>query len=131
MKVLVVDDDSANRTILKAYLRDKAETVDTAANGREAVEAFIRALDQGASYNLVCMDIMMPGMDGHEALKRIRQIENERRVAPGQEIKALVITCLEDQKNVCQAFFHGQATCYLTKPLNKEDFRQALASIGV
>lgn len=129
MKVLIVDDDHANRTILEAYLRKKAETIHTAADGREAVQAYVRALEQGEPYQLVCMDIMMPGMDGQEALKRIRQAEAERGVPPGQEVKVLMITCLGDQKNVCQAFFQGQATCYLTKPVDKDAFWQAIESV--
>jgi len=129
MKVLVVDDDLANRTILEAYLRKMDAAVHLAAGGQEAVDAFTRALDEQSPFHLVCMDIMMPGMDGQEALQRIRQIESERGVQPGKEVKALVITCLGDQKNVCQAFFRGQATCYLTKPVTREAFVQAIESI--
>lgn len=129
MKVLVVDDDHANRTILQAYLEKLDAGVHLAADGQEAVDAFTRALDEQEPFDLICMDIMMPGMNGQEALQRIRQIETERGVAPGQEAKALMITCLGDQKNVCQAFFHGHATHYLTKPVSKEAFFEAIQCI--
>lgn len=129
MKILIVDDDPGNRTILEAYLRDRAEVIHSAANGHEAVQAFTSALDEKAPYSLVCMDIMMPGMDGQEALQSIRRIERERGVPPGMEVKALMISCLGDQKNVCQAFFHGQATSYLTKPVTRDALHKALEEI--
>ena len=132
MKVLIVDDDMANRVVLQAFLRDKASHINMAANGEEAVQAFTMALDEQNPYTLIIMDFMMPGKDGHEALKAIRKLEKDRGVAaPGDEVKVIMVSCLDDQKNVCQAFFHGMATCYLTKPLSKEGLDTALGRISL
>lgn len=131
MKVLIVDDDLANLVVMQAYLRDRASRINMATNGEEAVQAFAAALDEKEPYTLILMDIMMPVMDGHEALQAIRKLEKDRGVAPGEEVKVIMVSCLEDQKNVCQAFFHGMATCYLTKPLSREGFETALAGISL
>jgi two-component system, chemotaxis family, chemotaxis protein CheY len=56
-------------------------------------------------------------------------MEQDKDVPPGQETKVIMISCLEDQKNVCHAFFHGQATCYLTKPVSKQDLEAAMSDI--
>ncbi len=131
MKLLIVDDDLANRVVMQSFMREKASLINMAANGEEAVQAFTMALDEQDPYTLILMDIMMPVMDGHEALQAIRKMEKERGVAPGSEVKVIMVSCLEDQKNVCQAFFHGMATCYLTKPLSKEGLDTALGSISL
>ncbi|PTN38636.1 response regulator [Desulfonatronum sp. SC1] len=131
MKVLIVDDDLANRVVLQSFLRDKASRINMAANGEEAVQAFVMALDEQAPYTLILMDIIMPVMDGHGALETIREAEKDRGVSPGSEVKVIMVSCLEDQKNVCQAFFHGMATCYLTKPLSKEGLETALSGISL
>ncbi len=131
MKVLIVDDDLANRVVMQSFMREKASRINMAANGEEAVQAFATALDEQDPYTLILMDIMMPVMDGHDALKAIRKEEKDRDVPPGSEVKVIMVSCLEDQKNVCQAFFQGMATCYLTKPLSKEGLDTALGSISL
>ncbi|WP_031388031.1 response regulator [Desulfonatronum thiodismutans] len=131
MKVLIVDDDLANRVVMQSFMREKASHINMAANGEEAVQAFVMALDEQNPYSLILMDIMMPVMDGQEALKAIRKLEKDRGVPPGGEVKVIMVSCLEDQKNVCQAFFQGMATCYLTKPLSKEGLETALGSISL
>ena len=86
MRVLVVEDDFTSRKILQKILGPYGE-VDIAVNGLEAVEAFTQSLNDAKPYDLVCMDIMMPEMDGQTALKRIRALEKERGVAPSGEAK--------------------------------------------
>ena len=67
MKTLIVEDEPTSRLLLQAILSGYGDC-DIATDGEEAVEAFRSALEQGVPYNLVCMDIMMPKLDGHEAL---------------------------------------------------------------
>lgn len=128
MKSLVVDDELASRSKLQKVM-ETFGPCDAVENGDEAVLAFIKALRDDDPYHVILMDIMMPVMDGQEALQRIRKVEKERGVAPGKEVRVIVISSLDDQKNVCDAFFRGLATHYLTKPVSREALIETLESI--
>ena len=117
MKILIADDDQLSQIALKATLGPYGECV-CAANGREAVDLFTLAMDAGEPFSVVFMDIQMPVMDGHAALAAIRELERSRGAQPGNEAKAVMITCHDDVKNVATSFFHGGVTCYFTKPLH-------------
>ena len=77
MKTLIVEDDFTSRLILQTFLSRYGEC-HIAVNGKEAVEAYRSALISGQVYDLVCMDIMMPQMDGREAVRQVRALEEER-----------------------------------------------------
>ena len=130
MRILIVDDELVSRSKLEKIMK-RFGACDLAENGDQAVTAVRRSLEEQTPYDMVLMDLIMPVMDGHEALKRIRALEKEHDVRPGMETRIIVISSLEDQKNVCRAFFHGQATSYLTKPVNKEKLLEAMAAIGI
>ena len=117
MKILIVDDDQLSQITLRGTLAPYGQCV-CAGNGREGVDLFTLALDEGKPFSVVFMDIQMPVMDGHAALAAIRELEQARGVCPGQEAKAVMITCHDDVKNVATSFFRGNATCYFTKPLH-------------
>jgi len=130
MRFLVVEDDFTSRKLLQQILSPYGD-VDMAENGQIAVEAFESALNNGASYTLVCMDIMMPEMDGQEALKKIRAIEKAKGISAAQESKIIMTTALDDPKNVVEAYYKGGATSYVPKPLDTQLFLQLLKNIGL
>ncbi len=125
MKILIVDDDHLSQVALAATMsRFGACTCES--NGRDGLARFEQALDAGEPFDLVFMDIQMPVMDGQTALAAIRDLERARKVPPGQEAKAVMVTCFDDIKNVSASFFRGQATCYFTKPI---DMRRMVAEL--
>ncbi|GFK92598.1 Transcriptional activator protein CzcR [Fundidesulfovibrio magnetotacticus] len=130
MKALVVEDDFASRKLLQKILAPYGDA-DIAVNGLEAIDAFKRALDEEAPYDLICMDIMMPEMDGQEALKKIRAIERERKIPPLQEAKVIMTTALDDPKNVVEAYYKGGATSYVPKPIDKQMLLHLLKNLGL
>ena len=129
MRVLVVEDDFISRRLLCRYLQAHAEC-DVAVNGNEAIGAFKQALMAGGRYDLVCLDIMMPGMDGQETLKRLRALEREHGVAETERARVIMTTALEDHDNVMAAFTNA-CDGYVVKPIEKRKFLETLQDIGL
>jgi two-component system chemotaxis response regulator CheY len=130
MRVLVVEDDFTSRKVLQKILSPFGE-VDIAVNGLEAVEAFESALGDERPYDLICMDIMMPEMDGQEALKQIRTVEKAHNIRPADEVKVIMTTALDDPKNVVEAYYKGGATSYVPKPIDKHMVLHLLKNLGL
>ena len=115
LRALLVEDDFTNRLLLQTFLIRYGEC-HIAANGREAVEAFRSALESGQKYDLICMDIMMPEMDGQTAVREIRALEEARGTRSTQGAKIIMTTALFDVENVVESY---KALCdaYLCKPI--------------
>jgi two-component system, chemotaxis family, chemotaxis protein CheY len=127
MKTLIVEDDFTSRLLFQEFLKSYGQS-HIAVNGREAIEAVCRALEAGEPYDLMCLDIMMPEMDGQEALKQIRKQEEIRGILPPDGVKVVMTTALDDIKNVLTAY-HGLCDAYLTKPIRKEDLLNELRKL--
>jgi len=117
MKTLIVEDDFTSRLLLQEILKHHGPA-HVAVDGKEAVEAVSAALESGEPYDLVCIDIMMPEMDGQQALKQIRALEEAKGILSTDGAKIIMTTALGDMKNVMTAF-SGLADSYLVKPIDK------------
>lgn len=127
MKALIVEDEFVNRVVLQELLAPYAE-VHVAVDGVEALEVFGAAL-AGEPYDLVCMDIMMPNMDGQNCLKRMRQMEHEQGISPKKETVVIMVTALTDPKTVIDSYYRCGATSYLTKPISADDLKSKLVEL--
>ncbi|OIO05835.1 MAG: two-component system response regulator [Desulfovibrionaceae bacterium CG1_02_65_16] len=130
MRALIVDDDFYSRITLHDMLRAVAEC-HIAVNGEEAVDAFKRALETGRPYNLVCMDLVMPEMDGQQALREMRALEEERGVGTAGRCSIFVVSMVEDNRETNEAFFLGGADCYLVKPIEEAKLMAELRDHGL
>ena len=124
MRALVVEDDLTSRTLLQNMLKPYG-TIDVAVNGREAVEMFGRALREQDTYDLACVDIMMPEMDGHATLKAFRDMEGEYNLDEADAVRVIMTTSLADLENVQQAI-EKRCDSYLVKPIQKDRLLQEL-----
>ena len=117
MKTLIVEDDFSSRLLLQTLLARRGDC-HVAVNGLEAVKAVKTARVAGEPYDLVCMDIMMPEMDGQSALKMIRAMEASDGIVSTSGAKIVMTTALGDMKNVATAY---RALCdgYLVKPIDR------------
>lgn len=129
MRILIVEDDFVGRKVMQRLLREYGEC-DVAVDGVEAIKAFDLAWEAGTPYDVLFLDIMMPNMSGHDALKIIRAKEKERGVPAAREVKVIMTSALDDVKNVTQSFFHGGATAYLVKPIEREKVLAELHKLG-
>ena len=94
MKSLIVEDDFSSRFLLQRLLKQYGDC-HVAVNGKEAVSAYRMALDAGQPYDLVCLDIMMPEMDGHAALKEMRAMEELKGIDSTHGEKIILAAPLE------------------------------------
>ena len=129
MKILLAEDDFVTRKFMVNFLSKYGEC-DVTVDGMEAVDAFMMALEDGEPYDLVCLDIMMPVMDGYQTLVGIRNLEKERNVPADKAAKVIMTTALNDEKNVKMAFELG-CTVYSGKPIDQDRFEQALKKLDL
>ena len=129
MKTLIVEDDQTSRFLLEQILSPYGPCA-FAVNGKEAVEAYLKAMLAGAQYDLICLDIMMPEMDGQAVVKTIREMEETQGIDSQNGVKVIMTTALEDPKNVVQAF---KSLCdfYLIKPISKGKLLGCIRSLGL
>ena len=124
MKVLIAEDDFASRKFMLRFFEKYGEC-DVTVDGREAVEAYTMAVEMDEPYDFICLDIMMPEMDGHQALRRIRKIEEENNVPDDEKVKIVMTTALSETRHVTKAFENG-CTAYAGKPINQEKLEAML-----
>lgn len=129
MKTLVAEDDFVSRSVLQEILAPFGQC-DVAVNGAEAVDAFRKAIEAGNPYDLVCLDIMMPEMDGQAALKLIREYEATHGITGGDGVKIIMTTALGDFNNIMTAF-REQCEAYLLKPIGKDALYKQLRFLGL
>ena len=129
MKILLAEDDFVTRKFMTGFLSKYGEC-DVTVDGRDAVDAVMMALEEDEPYDLVCLDIMMPVMDGYQALMGIRNLEKERNIPAQKQAKIIMATALNDEKNVKMAFELG-CTVYSGKPIDQEKFEQVLKKFGL
>jgi two-component system chemotaxis response regulator CheY len=128
VKSLIVEDDFASRLVLQTFLSRFGEC-HIAVNGKEAVEAFQTAVKEGQRYDLICMDIMMPEMDGHTAVRLIREQEEGQGI-PAKGVKIIMTTALSGVKEVSTAYYE-ECDAYLVKPIDLGKVVAELSSLGL
>ncbi len=129
MKSLVVDDDYAARKLLQRLLSGTGD-VNVAVNGQDAIDAFKEAFGSGHHYDLICLDIMMPQVDGHETLKAIRRYEEEAGVHSTDGVKVIMTTAMDSTAHVLGAFREG-CEAYVLKPVKKSELMGEIYKLGL
>jgi len=126
LSILVAEDNDINALLARALLVRLGHRPTIAGDGEAAVESWAAARAAGAPYDLILMDVQMPGMDGLEAARRIRAAEAE---APGKSTRIVALTA--------NAYTEDRATCLaagmdglLVKPLDRERLREALDAVA-
>lgn len=129
MKILLAEDDFASRKFMDRYLSQYGDC-DITVDGEEAVDAFMMALDDEEPYDLVCLDVMMPVLDGYQVLKAIRGIESQRKIPKQDRVKVIMTTALNEERNVKKAFELG-CEAYCGKPIDVDKFEKLLKKLGL
>jgi signal transduction histidine kinase/ActR/RegA family two-component response regulator len=109
--ILLAEDNPINQEVIQGFLKFRGWTCDLAGDGYEAVEAF-----KTRAYDLVLMDIQMPGMDGFQATREIRQMPGNGENTP---ILALTANAMRgDERRCLDAGMNG----YVSKPIDRPKF---------
>ncbi len=109
VRILIVDDDQVNLKVVSSLLQEKGYKIALALNGKSALDI----LDEN-KIDMILLDIMMPGMDGFEVCKRIK---NKKEIA---DIPIIFLTAKTDTDDIVKAFQTGGVD-YITKPFKKEE----------
>lgn len=129
MRILLAEDDGITRRLLSAMLSAYGKC-DGVVDGKSAVEAFEQAWEDGDPYQLVCLDIMMPELNGHEVLQSIREFENRYNLKDDERAFIIMMTALGDEENFLQAHMAG-SEWYLTKPIERQSLDELMTELGL
>jgi len=118
--LLLVDDNAVNLKVLAASVKKGGCTYDQAIDGRQAVDAF---KSSPSAYDLVFMDLSMPGLDGIAATREIRELERESAGGVRKRTQIIALTALNDDKHRQRAFEAG-VDDFITKPVKMARVRE-------
>ena len=122
--ILIVEDQKINRTILR-YMIQNAYDVLEAENGAEAWSILE---EKNEEIIAILLDIVMPVMDGYQVLNTIRNMEKQRGIEGDDRVKIIMMTALNEQKNVRKAFEMG-CTVYCAKPVDLDKLKNVLKKL--
>jgi two-component system chemotaxis response regulator CheY len=129
MKILVAEDDITSRKFLYKFLSQYGEC-DLVVDGLEALDAVLISLKENNPYDLICLDIMMPKVDGVRALKHIKELESQKGLLPEKRAKVIMTTALAET-NIVQNAFRIGCDAYIPKPIDTEKLKEILLQLNL
>ena len=129
MRILIAEDDKLSCTFLTEFLQEYGQC-DTAHTGMETIDKYLEAFKQGKPYDMMCLDIMMPKVDGLMGLKLIRELEAQHKLSSEQQAKIIMMTAIADMEYVDQAFELG-CDAYASKPIEIAQVQEVMQDLGL
>lgn len=126
LSILVAEDNEINALLASALLTRLGHRPTIAATGEMAVQFWLAARAAGSRYDLVLMDLQMPGLDGLEAARRIRAVEAAAGDSRTRMVALTANAQTEDRQSILNAGLDG----LLLKPLDRERLREILDTAG-
>ena len=128
-RILIAEDDFVSRKFLGKFLSRYGEC-DLVVDGMEAIDAYMMALKEKRPYELICLDIMMPKVDGVKVLRTIRSLEKQYGIALENRSRIIMTTALGEAKYVQSAFDYG-CEAYASKPIDTAKLVEVLKQLGI
>jgi two-component system, chemotaxis family, chemotaxis protein CheY len=127
VKILIADDDFEARQLIHSILSAYG-SCDIVINGIEALKALELAWEEREPYNLICLDILMPEMDGLEVIKEIRRFEEKSKNNGSLAIKIVVISVIGDILSI-KLSLKNQCEAILPKPIEELKLIETLKNL--
>lgn len=128
MRVLVAEDDLASGKFMEKLLSKYGDVV-VARDGIAAVDEFVNAINEGKKFDLVCLDIMMPKIDGYKALASIRDAERKLGLARDSRCKVVMISALDEGFDANYASDDYEE--YVCKPIDIVKFDELIKKLDL
>ncbi len=128
MKILVAEDDSASREVLETYMASFG-SCEAAVDGMEAIDKYLESLEEDSPYDLLCLDIMMPKVDGLKVLGVIRGFEEQHDIPEASRTKIVMVTAVAAMECVDEAFELG-CDAYVSKPIDLKKIEELMGTLG-
>jgi two-component system, chemotaxis family, chemotaxis protein CheY len=129
MKILIAEDDLVSRKFLLKFFSEYGEC-DVVVDGLEALDAYLLAVKDSEPYDLICLDIMMPKVDGVKVLRAIRDYEKQKSAPTDKKAKVIMISALADTQYVHNAFEIG-CEAYAAKPVDINKLIDVMGKLGL
>ncbi|MCB0358818.1 MAG: response regulator transcription factor [Bdellovibrionales bacterium] len=129
MKILIAEDDHTSALFLQHILAQFG-CCDVIHDGEAALELLKQAIAEDAPYDLLCLDIMMPKLDGQRVLQALRAEEKQRGVPADEATKIIMISALDDSSSILNSFELG-CEVYMTKPFDKRKLIEHIRELGL
>ena len=129
MRILLVEDEPGTAILMQTALSQYGDC-QLAVNGSAALQAYRLAWEELLPYQLICLDVVMPQMDGHQALRLIRAYEADQGISPGQRAKIIMTSALGDPETIASALEPGRADAYMVKPVTLTKLSEQLERLG-
>lgn len=129
MKTLIVEDEFTSKMQLRHFLKNYGE-VDVVSSGKDAVYQFRNALNEKIPYQLICLDINLPGSSGHQVLIDIRKLEDDFLIEDENKVIVFMTTAYASKENVIKAV-SGSCNEFLAKPVTEDKLKPLLKKHGL
>lgn len=129
MRILIAEDDATSRKFINKFLSQYG-VCDLVIDGLEAIDAVQISLNEDRSYDLICLDIMMPKIDGVKALEYIKMLEAKKGIDEKKRSKIIMTTALAETSMVKKSFELG-CDAYVAKPIDTEKLKEVLAELDL
>ena len=128
MNCLIVEDDDISSQVLQKMvsLHGRFDAVD---NGKKAGALFRQAHESKRPYDVVLMDIMLPGGDGLQSVREIRETETLLGIPKLHRAKVIMTTALDDPRTLMKALYESDADSYLIKPISLHRLEEELRTL--
>jgi Response regulators consisting of a CheY-like receiver domain and a winged-helix DNA-binding domain len=128
--VLIVEDAPVNREFLLLALKPHGDCL-AVSTGEAALMEHRRAMDEDRPFDLILLDILLPGIDGLKTLELMRAAEDAKGYPEARRPRVIVTTVLDDDRTASRAFINGHAVSYLIKPFRVRQLAEELQKLGL